>query len=157
LAVADKFVLQLNFFQVARGLEIFFKSGIHTLYLYGQASLILDLAGLAICVEKKSNTIYSVPDTPPPPPPGKPVQTQTELVRGGGVVNVKQIIPMAAVVAERLRRLTRNQIPSGSVGSNPTDCEQFCVLLSNERCFFLINLYKIKKSISCVVMSILVY
>jgi hypothetical protein len=30
-----------------------------------------------------------------------------------------------AVVAERLRRLTRNQIPSGSVGSNPTDCESF--------------------------------
>ena len=30
---------------------------------------------------------------------------------------------MNAVVAEWLRRLTRNQIPSGSVGSNPTDCE----------------------------------
>ena len=30
-----------------------------------------------------------------------------------------------AVVAEWLRRLTRNQIPSGSVGSNPTDCEYF--------------------------------
>ena len=29
-----------------------------------------------------------------------------------------------AVVAEWLRRLTRNQIPSGSVGSNPTDCEE---------------------------------
>ena len=27
-----------------------------------------------------------------------------------------------AVVAEWLRRLTRNQIPSGSVGSNPTNC-----------------------------------
>ncbi len=27
-----------------------------------------------------------------------------------------------AVVAERLRRLTRNQIPSGSAGSNPADC-----------------------------------
>ena len=27
-----------------------------------------------------------------------------------------------AVMAEWLRRLTRNQIPSGSVGSNPTDC-----------------------------------
>ena len=30
---------------------------------------------------------------------------------------------MPAVVAEWLRRLTRNQFPSGSVGSNPTDCE----------------------------------
>ena len=29
-----------------------------------------------------------------------------------------------AVVAERLRRLTRNQIPSWSVGSNPTDCDR---------------------------------
>ena len=28
-----------------------------------------------------------------------------------------------AVVAEWLRRLTRNQFPSGSVGSNPTNCE----------------------------------
>ena len=31
----------------------------------------------------------------------------------------------SAVVAEWLRRLTRNQFPSGSVGSNPTDCEVF--------------------------------
>ena len=33
-----------------------------------------------------------------------------------------------AVVAEWLRRLTRNQIPSGSVGSNPTGCvtEFYC-------------------------------
>ena len=30
-----------------------------------------------------------------------------------------------AVVAEWLRRLTRNQFPSGSVGSNPTDREIF--------------------------------
>ena len=29
-----------------------------------------------------------------------------------------------ADVAEWLRRLTRNQIPSGSVGSSPTDCEK---------------------------------
>ena len=29
-----------------------------------------------------------------------------------------------AVVAEWLRRLTRNEFPSGSVGSNPTNCEQ---------------------------------
>ena len=30
-----------------------------------------------------------------------------------------------AAVAEWLTRLTRNQFPSGSVGSNPTDCEFF--------------------------------
>ncbi len=35
------------------------------------------------------------------------------------------ILLQQAVVAERLRRLTRNQIPSGSVGSNPTDREYF--------------------------------
>lgn len=34
----------------------------------------------------------------------------------------------AAVVAEWLRRLTRNQIPSGSVGSNPTGCEGYFFL-----------------------------
>ena len=34
-----------------------------------------------------------------------------------------------AVVAEWLRRLTRNQIPSGSVGSNPTDCVRLLMLL----------------------------
>jgi hypothetical protein len=30
-----------------------------------------------------------------------------------------------AIVAEGLRRLTRNQFPFGSVGSNPTNCEYF--------------------------------
>ena len=32
-------------------------------------------------------------------------------------------VTSSAAVAEWLRRLTRNQFPSGSVGSNPTDCE----------------------------------
>ncbi len=32
------------------------------------------------------------------------------------------LTPSVAVVAEWLRRLTRNQFPSGSVGSSPTDC-----------------------------------
>ena len=36
----------------------------------------------------------------------------------------------SAVVAEWLRRLTRNQFPSGSVGSNPTDCENFFVCVN---------------------------
>ena len=36
----------------------------------------------------------------------------------------KNLLYNVAVVAEWLRRLTRNQIPSGSVGSNPTDCEE---------------------------------
>ena len=30
-----------------------------------------------------------------------------------------------AVVAEWLRRLTRNQFPSGSAGSSPADCDIF--------------------------------
>jgi hypothetical protein len=33
-------------------------------------------------------------------------------------------------VAEWLRRLTRNQFPSGSVGSNPTDCVNILIQLS---------------------------
>ena len=40
-----------------------------------------------------------------------------------------------AVVAEWLRRLTRNQIPSGSVGSNPTDCADLKLFFS----FFLLT------------------
>ena len=36
-----------------------------------------------------------------------------------------------AVVAEWLRRLTRNQIPSGSVGSSPTDCVAFFILVGS--------------------------
>ena len=38
---------------------------------------------------------------------------------------IKNVPQTTAVVAERLRRLTRNQIPSGSVGSNPTNCGDF--------------------------------
>ena len=34
-----------------------------------------------------------------------------------------------AVVAERLRRLTRNQFPSGSVGSSPTNCVFFKITI----------------------------
>ena len=46
----------------------------------------------------------------------------------------------SAVVAEWLRRLTRNQFPSGSVGSNPTDCEIFSALV--------IYVVEVKSSIS---------
>ena len=38
------------------------------------------------------------------------------------VIDIVLGLDCEAVVAEWLRRLTRNQIPSGSVGSNPTDC-----------------------------------
>ena len=38
-----------------------------------------------------------------------------------------------AVVAEWLRRLTRNQFPSGSAGSNPADCE---IILMGDKLFF---------------------
>ena len=38
-------------------------------------------------------------------------------------LTISQKSETEVVVAERLRRLTRNQIPSGSVGPNPTDCE----------------------------------
>ena len=35
------------------------------------------------------------------------------------------ILLKEAVVAEWLRRLTRNQFPSGSAGSSPADCDIF--------------------------------
>ena len=41
-----------------------------------------------------------------------------------------------AVVAERLRRLTRNQFPSGSAGSNPADCGHFFWSEENIKYFF---------------------
>jgi hypothetical protein len=43
-------------------------------------------------------------------------------------------------VAEWLRRLTRNQIPSGSVGSSPTEC--------GKTFFFLFSQFYFKKYIS---------
>ena len=49
----------------------------------------------------------------------------------------------AAVVAEWLRRLTRNQIPSGSVGSSPTDCVE-----DRSQIFFLLALLTIISSFS---------
>ena len=48
-----------------------------------------------------------------------PLDLSVTLGPVGGKLHPYQL----AVVAEWLRRLTRNQIPSGSVGSNPTDCE----------------------------------
>ena len=33
-------------------------------------------------------------------------------------------------MAERLRRLTRNQFPSGGVGSSPTDCKVVCEIVA---------------------------
>ena len=50
----------------------------------------------------------------------------------------------AAVVAEWLRRLTRNQIPFGSVGSNPTNCEFICysfVLTINTFTFIVMHTF----------------
>ena len=41
-----------------------------------------------------------------------------------------------AVVAEWLRRLTRNQFPSGSVGSNPTDCDKDILVAFRSRMTF---------------------
>ena len=45
----------------------------------------------------------------------------------GGLVFLYSNPPVEAIVAERLRRLTRNQIPSGSAGSNPAGCEFFLI------------------------------
>ena len=55
-----------------------------------------------------------------------------------GVLYFKKII--TAVVAERLRRLTRNQIPSWSVGSNPTDCDGNTIVGSTFSIFLFLQL-----------------
>ena len=58
------------------------------------------------------------------------IDCQAEFVLAG------TLFSKSAVVAEWLRRLTRNQIPSGSVGSNPTDCETlFGAVLRNLRMY----------------------
>ena len=41
-----------------------------------------------------------------------------------------------AVVAEWLRRLTRNQIPSGSIGSNPINCGNLTIVHINILIYF---------------------
>ena len=46
---------------------------------------------------------------------------------------------MVAVVAEWLRRLTRNQIPSGSAGSSPADCEEIFLKIY---IYIIIDLHK---------------
>ena len=53
-----------------------------------------------------------------------------------------------AVVAEWLRRLTRNQIPSGSVGSSPTDREKYIFFQRNKNVIlaYLSELFPDKKS-----------
>ena len=48
--------------------------------------------------------------------------------------HVGSLSSQGAVVAEWLRRLTRNQFPSGSVGSNPTDCELFSLATMSHPC-----------------------
>ena len=54
------------------------------------------------------------------------------------MVFVENITSHQAVVAERLRRLTRNQIPTWSVGSNPTDRDN--ILFSNDILFLSIRI-----------------
>ncbi len=43
--------------------------------------------------------------------------------------------PTGAIVAERLRCLTRNQIPSRNIGLNPTNCELYSFLYATQRIF----------------------
>ena len=43
----------------------------------------------------------------------------------GQLYHFEHLTGQQAVVAEWLRRLTRNQFPSGSVGSNPANCDTF--------------------------------
>ena len=50
------------------------------------------------------------------------------------VLKVTLALKQEAVVAEWLRRLTRNQIPSGSVGSSPTDRVKELIFSSKGLC-----------------------
>ena len=59
---------------------------------------------------------------------------QSLSMQAGGFSFLHCPSPVTAIVAERLRRLTRNQIPSGSAGSNPADCEK-CFL----KCFLFLR------------------
>ena len=54
-------------------------------------------------------------------------QPQAPGLQESSVGNLKRspAPQILAIVAEWLRRLTRNQIPYGSAGSNPADCESF--------------------------------
>ena len=56
---------------------------------------------------------------------------QPYVIRNQGFANAICYINRlnGAIVAEWLRRLTRNQIPVGSAGSNPADCDSFFLLL----------------------------
>ena len=53
---------------------------------------------------------------------GEHSTTEPTMLDGCEVTLYCKISTRKAVVAEWLRRLTRNQFPSGSVGSNPTNC-----------------------------------
>ena len=57
--------------------------------------------------------------------PGPPAWQASILPLNQRCSSSLMLCSSTAVVAEWLRRLTRNQFPSGSVGSNPTDCELF--------------------------------
>ena len=63
----------------------------------------------------------------------------------------RNITVYAAVVAEWLRRLTRNQIPSGSAGSNPADCEFFSRIV---RAFWNLSFYFVHLSCVSIVGSV---
>ena len=55
--------------------------------------------------------------------PGPPAWQASILPLNQRCSSSLMLCSSTAVVAEWLRRLTRNQFPSGSVGSNPTDCD----------------------------------
>ena len=57
--------------------------------------------------------------------PGPPAWQASILPLNQRCSSSLMLCSSTAVVAEWLRRLTRNQFPSGSVGSNPTDRESF--------------------------------
>ena len=62
---------------------------------------------------------------------GEHSTTEPTMLDGCQVTLYCKTSTRKAVVAEWLRRLTRNQFPSGSVGSNPTNCDSFWMMTDN--------------------------
>ena len=70
---------------------------------------------------------------------GEHSTTEPTMLDGCEVTLYCKISTRKAVVAEWLRRLTRNQFPSGSVGSNPTNCDMAFWIMSMSHCFPILD------------------
>merc|ERR1712102_98296 len=73
--------------------------------------------------------------------PGPPAWQASILPLNQRCSSSLMLCSSTAVVAEWLRRLTRNQFPSGSVGSNPTNCDMAFWIMSVSHCFPILDCF----------------